>query len=258
MMSLEDQVQHLLETNQVVSTKWGVAPNFDKLVKWKYAGHDDVNELIRQARGHIWMVTGNRKLYDELAIKRRMDEYIARYTPKLCVSGMALGADTTWARRALAHGIPLLAAVPCQQQWKMWTWNKSRFKDQTIWPFCMEWAQILTHRLTTPVLITDRPYSGRLMNVRNEFMCDASDYMLAVQDPQCSKCGAEMEPLQRVCHAIGADGERCNEERRSGTLNCMEYAVKYNRPANRWVIKNRRREQCNSNGMSARSTTGLI
>ena len=40
--------------------------------------------------------------------------------PEKVYSGMALGVDTLWAAVALTKKIPVIAAIPCEGQEKMW------------------------------------------------------------------------------------------------------------------------------------------
>ncbi len=179
--------------------------NYDAgLIKWTHPDSPDVNELLTMHNGYIWMITGNRRLVIPAAtLRHRLNQYIVEHEPRLMVSGMAIGADLVWARLALNFRIPLLACVPFQGQWKRWSVAQ-----------CEAWHEIMSHSLTTAVMVTDKPYAAYLYHRRNEFMCDVSDYLVAVHDG-------------------GGKG--------SGTRACMDYAVKTNHPPSgqRWMIDNK-------------------
>ena len=106
---------------------------------------------------------------------------------------MALGIDQIFvecmvdARRYYQeHGVDfkIVAAIPCQNQ--DGRWNSASQK---------EYKELL-HACDASVLVTDAPYAPRLMQVRNEYMVDHSDVVIAVWN--------------------GTDG---------GTANCVRYAA---------------------------------
>ena len=117
-------------------------------------------------------------------IKGELQSIINEHKPTQLISGMALGIDTLWAKLAIENNIPLLAALPCQNQDKMWP-QKSKliYKD------------ILDNPLTTSHLVTDCEYNSKCMQDRNIYMVDNCDLLVAVWD--------------------GASG---------GTGNCVRYA----------------------------------
>ena len=113
-------------------------------------------------------------------------------------TGMALGTDQLAALAVLdlrdrGHAIRLHAAIPCRGHAGNWP-EKSRMLYEAILSKCDEIT-----------LVTDASYSPNLMQVRNRFMVDNSDMVIAVY-----------------------------KNTPGGTRNCVEYAKKKNRPI--WLI----------------------
>ena len=97
---------------------------------------------------------------------------------------MALGIDTLWAKLAIENNIPLLAAVPFEEQDCKWP-KKSRDVYRSI----------LSNPLTRTVVVCGSGYAIWKMQKRNEYMSDMCNLLIAVWD--------------------GSPG---------GTGNCMKYA----------------------------------
>lgn len=110
---------------------------------------------------------------------------LSRLKPVQVVIGMAQGTDQWTARICIVLGIPFIAAVPCDGQDRKWP-RLAR----------AEYAALLK-AASRVELITPGPYKPGVMDVRNEWMVDHSDIMLAVWN--------------------GTPG---------GTANCVEYAEK--------------------------------
>ena len=92
-------------------------------------------------------------------------------------SGMALGIDQIFvecmvdARRYYReHGVnfKIVATIPCQNQDKRW--NSASQKEY----------KKLLNACDASVLVTDAPYAPRLMQVRNQYMVDHSDVVIAI------------------------------------------------------------------------------
>lgn len=99
------------------------------------------------------------------------------------ISGMALGVDTWFAEVCIELRIPLLAAIPCDGQ-------------ESRWP---KESQDHYHRLLAhaeKIVVSPGPYAAWKMQVRNIYMVDHCDLLLAVFD--------------------GSAG---------GTKNCVDYAL---------------------------------
>lgn len=106
--------------------------------------------------------------------------------PEKVISGMALGWDQAVAHAAIDLDIPVLAAIPHEG-------HESR------WPFASQkrYHAILKH-CDEVVLVTDGPYAAWKMQIRNQFMVDRANVLLALWN--------------------GGPG---------GTANCVNYARKH-------------------------------
>ncbi len=110
-------------------------------------------------------------------------------------TGMALGVDTVFALAVLElkaqdHVINLHCAIPCQNHSGKWFAESKK-----------QYNAILA-KADEVVIVTDQPYSPYLMQVRNQYMVDRSDEILAVWN--------------------GTAG---------GTANCVHYAQRIGKPA---------------------------
>lgn len=136
--------------------------------------------------------------YSEAVTARLVDlarAALLHYRPEKVISGMALGWDTALALAALELGIPLIAAIPFEGQEKAWpAVSQARYRD-------------ILSRATEIVIVSAGRYSGWKMQVRNEWMVDRCDILLALWD--------------------GSEG---------GTRNCLRYAErKGTQVSNLWV-----------------------
>lgn len=127
-------------------------------------------------------------------------EHIEKYEVTTWISGMALGIDQWGAKivlklRDTTHpDLKLICAVPCKNHEK--AWNKQSQK---------EWQDIID-KADQVVYTSEDDYAPYLMQKRNEWMTNHSQYVLAVWD--------------------GTDG---------GTGNCVKYAQKKDK--NIYIIK---------------------
>lgn len=128
--------------------------------------------MVMSLTGHRPHKLGNE--YDggpiSTALFKELQVLLAHYKPEKIISGMALGADQIWADAALKMGIPVIAAVPCDNQDKMWP-SKSQEKYRKMLSHCAE-----VH------IVCPGPYAGWKMQKRNEWMVDNSDILIAVYD----------------------------------------------------------------------------
>lgn len=130
------------------------------------------------------------------SLRRRavaMDALLA-WGPNECISGMALGWDTDFALACIELGIPFTAAVPFEGQEGKWP-----AQSQRVFHAVLSYAAKV-------VVVSPGGYSPRKMQIRNQWMVDNSDIVLALWD--------------------GSDG---------GTANCVGYArAKEKRVHNVW------------------------
>jgi len=87
------------------------------------------------------------------------------------ISGMALGIDTLFAKIAIRLGYKFTAAIPCQQQYKMWPQKAKEL-----------YLDIINHPLCTKYYVSEGPYSPQKMQLRNQWMVDNCDMLIAVWD----------------------------------------------------------------------------
>ena len=122
-------------------------------------------------------------------IQMTLRAIISEYMPDYMISGMALGIDTLWAKLAIEYKTPLIAAIPCLEHDNKW-FTKSK----------LIYKEILDNPLTTKILTSNTCYTPNCMQVRNIWMVDNCDLLIAVWD--------------------GTSG---------GTKNCIDYAKSINR-----------------------------
>ncbi len=106
-----------------------------------------------------------------LAIKAKLQGIINENRPTHLISGMALGIDTVWASLAIENNIKLIAAIPCLEHDKKWTPESKKL-----------YHEILNHILTTVVIVSPRPYDDGCMQIRNEWMVNNCNIIVAVWD----------------------------------------------------------------------------
>lgn len=91
--------------------------------------------------------------------------------PQKVISGMALGWDQAVAEAALDLGVPLLAAVPCDDQDITWPFmSRKRYRD------VLSRTGVETH------VVCPGPYKPWKMQARNEWMVDRASLLLALWD----------------------------------------------------------------------------
>lgn len=88
--------------------------------------------------------------------------------PSQCISGMALGWDMAFAEAAIEVGVPLCAALPFVGQESLWPEASQR-----------RYAGILA-RAASVVTVCPPIYSAKKMILRDEWMVDNADMLLAL------------------------------------------------------------------------------
>jgi uncharacterized phage-like protein YoqJ len=131
------------------------------------------------------------KRYDEL--KNSLKKILIENNCTEAITGMALGVDTVFALAVLelkeeGHDIKLHCAIPCKNHSSKW------FKES------IDLYDNILEKADTVKLVTDEVYKPYLMQVRNEYMVNLADKVIAVWD--------------------GSNG---------GTGNCVKYAQKQNK-----------------------------
>lgn len=107
----------------------------------------------------------------------------------ILITGMALGIDTLFAHIAIEKRLKFIAAIPCIGQEAMW-----RDEARKLYHKILKDERCIVH------MVTNKPYDLKCMNLRNEWMVDNCDVLIAVWD--------------------GTSG---------GTANCVKYAKSKNK-----------------------------
>lgn len=116
-------------------------------------------------------------------------QHIKNFGNLTLITGMALGIDTLFAQIAIENNIPFVAAIPCSGQDSKWI-----LKSQKLY------SDLITNTLCTRYYVSDKPYNNTCMQIRNKWMVDNCDLLIAVWD--------------------GSSG---------GTSNCVKYAQSKNK-----------------------------
>lgn len=123
-----------------------------------------------------------------LYVCQEIDRTLRGLKPEKVISGMALGVDQWAAHIAYKLGIPFIAAIPFEGQEKAWP-------KQSQLTF-----HLLLKLASEKVIVSPGGYSPAKMQVRNEWMVDNCNKLIAVWD--------------------GTPG---------GTGNCVDYAARKER-----------------------------
>ena len=159
--------------------------------------------------GKLWGYNLNHPMYQRVkaALKNYFKEQYKKTNDLTIISGMALGFDTIFAQVALelkAEGVPikLVCAIPCLNHTSKW------FKESVV-----EWQRIVD-LADEVVYVTNAEYTNACMQLRNEYMVNNSDVVIALFD--------------------GTPG---------GTANCVKYAEKIGKKIERMNPKDKRWNQ---------------
>lgn len=118
-----------------------------------------------------------------LKLVKIAEDWIHTNKPEKIISGMAQGWDQALAQAAVNCGIPFIAALPFKGQEIRWSQKSQRYYNR------------LLSKAEQIVYVCDEGYEAYKMQLRNEWMVDNSNLVLAMWD--------------------GTTG---------GTLNCLKYA----------------------------------
>lgn len=124
----------------------------------------------------------------QLAVMDLMDQALLELMPDFVITGMSLGVDQWMAELCILNEIPFIAAVPFEGQEKVWPPHSQA-----------KYVQLLSRAHET-IFVSDPGYASWKLQLRNEWMVNKSDMLLAVFN--------------------GSSG---------GTANCVAYAKKQKR-----------------------------
>jgi uncharacterized phage-like protein YoqJ len=99
---------------------------------------------------------------------QQIDKTLSQLKPEKIISGMALGVDQWAANIAIKLGIPFVAAVPFIGQESMWPAGSQSIYNNLI------------KRACEIIYVCPGSYSAAKMQIRNEWMVDHSDKLIAI------------------------------------------------------------------------------
>jgi len=101
---------------------------------------------------------------------QQIDKVLRELKPDKIITGMALGVDQWAANIALKMEIPYIAAVPFLGQEKAWPPSSQR-----VFNTLLKWASEV-------VIVSEGDYHPAKMQIRNEWMVDRADKVIAIWD----------------------------------------------------------------------------
>lgn len=128
--------------------------------------------MIVSFTGHRPQKLGGFKLPNPTYIKvcQKIESTLKELNPEKVISGMALGVDQWAAFISYKLKIPFIAAVPFINQ-------------ESKWPtFSQETYNKLIKLASEKVIVSDGEYSANKMQIRNEWMVDRCDQLIAIWD----------------------------------------------------------------------------
>jgi uncharacterized phage-like protein YoqJ len=105
-----------------------------------------------------------------IKVCKEIDKNLRELKPDKVISGMAQGVDQWAAHIAHKLGIPFLAAIPFEGQ-------------ESAWPMASQKTFQNLLKLASEVeIVSPGGYAAYKMQVRNEWMCDHCDKLIAIWD----------------------------------------------------------------------------
>ena len=105
---------------------------------------------------------------DYTNLRNKLDYILENSQPELTFTGMALGIDQIFAEECIRLHIPFVACVPFKGQENVWNQASK------------ELYYSLLNCASDVVIVSDGGYSAHKLQIRNEYMVNSSDYVLAV------------------------------------------------------------------------------
>jgi len=139
--------------------------------------------MIVAGTGHRPNKLGGYNNDSYLKLVKIAEDWIHENKPTKIISGMAQGWDQALAQAAINLSIPFIAAIPFRGQESVWSYKGQKYYDN------------LLTKAESVEYICDEGYAPQKMQIRNKWMVDKSDVVLAMWD--------------------GTNG---------GTYNCIKYA----------------------------------
>jgi len=101
---------------------------------------------------------------------QQIEKTLQGLKPEKIISGMALGVDQWAANIAIKLNIPFIAAVPFEGQEKAWPLESQKIFHK------------LLSKASEIVIVSEGGYAAYKMQIRNEWMVDQCDKLIAVWD----------------------------------------------------------------------------
>ena len=120
---------------------------------------------------------------------QEIEKTLLELKPEKIISGMALGVDQWAANIAIKLNIPFIAAMPFIGQDSVWNEESQRA------------FQTLLKKASEQIIVSEGGYTAAKMQIRNEWMVDRCDVLIAVY----------------------------NGDPTGGTANCVKYAQSVNK-----------------------------
>lgn len=131
-------------------------------------------------------------------LKEKLKMILKKYKATTAYTGMALGTDMIFANAVLdlkkeGVDIRLVAVLPCVNQDKKWS-----KKDQKRYHEILQAADEV-------FLLSEEEYSPELMRIRNRWLVDHADMLIAVWDgsnsgtSNCIRYAVPKIPVYRIC-----------------------------------------------------------
>ncbi len=113
-------------------------------------------------------------------------EILTQWRPNKAISGMALGYDQYFAQACLELAIPLIAAIPCEGQEKIWPESSQKIYHDIL----AQAAEV--------VIVSPGSYAPEKMKIRNHWMVDRCDKLLAAFDGSPGGTGECVSYAQKI------------------------------------------------------------
>lgn len=121
---------------------------------------------------------------------QQIEKILLSLKPDKIISGGSQGFDQYLSYVGIRLGIPVIFAIPFIGQEKLWTEESQRIYHR------------LLNKAESVIIVSEGEYSARKMQIRNEFLVDQCDLLLACIRPT---------------------------EKSGGTFNCVQYAKSQNK-----------------------------
>lgn len=119
-----------------------------------------------------------------VSVCRKIKAALEELKPEVAISGMALGIDQWAAHICTKLNIPFIAAIPFVGQEAIWPLESKRI------------YKILLTKAQSQYIVSEGGYSAQKLQIRNEYLADNCDILIAVY----------------------------NGDKSGGTANCVKYA----------------------------------